>query len=225
MSAADRVFISGTPLAQFVSAAYACSPGFKHIHYLYGLRQSAHELTDRQENAEKSEVVILGATAVDSMETPSGLMKLGFLTICEAPAHKLSYEDTQRAIQASSINPRGPNILFHFTKITSNDGIVRVLYTLYECRQSSVEPLRPLKLSIDNLVDSLQGFTKISNVFMHNTPSDSANRKLTAAPESVMGGLETDAFHDVETLAREKAVLVKRIVELTNELNTQSRSS
>ncbi|KPI83005.1 hypothetical protein ABL78_7978 [Leptomonas seymouri] len=222
MNTTGQAFISGTTLAQFVSATYACSMGCKYVYGLYGLRQVARELTDRPEVSEKNDTIIVGAAPIDTKDAPPGLMKLGFLTMCDAPVHRLSYADTQRVMKAHTADPHGSNILFHFTKITGSDGIIRVFYSIFKCQDGDLEPLQPLKLSIDNLVDSLQGFTKISNVFSRSTFVGSAEDGLTAMPECSSGELGADTIQDIEILAREKAVLVKRIVELTNELNTLS---
>lgn len=225
MNMANQAYISGTTLAQFVSAAYACTEGCKHVYNLYGLRQNARELTDKPESAVECEVVVICATPTSAGNAPPNVMKLGYLTICQAPVHKLSFADVQRLKAVGSPDLQDPEILFHFTKVDTADGISRVLYTLYECRGSACDAPRPLKLNVDNLVDSLQGFTKIANVFTRSSSTMVADSTSTAAAEKENGENVAVSCHDVEALAREKAVLVKRIVELTKSLNVGNKPS
>jgi hypothetical protein len=222
---ADQAYISGTTLAQFVSATYSCATGVKHVLSLYGVRQNARELTDRPESTERCEVVIVGASSLDSITGLPGLSKIGHLTICEAPVHKLSYLDTQRVTTESTAGVVDGQILLHFTKVASSDGIVRVFYTLYDCGGNSSSSPRTLKLKVDNLVDSLQGFTKIANVFTRN--SSSSFSSLSPKKVEVKGNdmFKTDDFRDLDALASEKAALVKRIVELSNKLHEQAQQS
>lgn len=226
MASADQAFISGTTLAQLIGAAYACSSGCKHVYQLYGLRQIARELTDKPESAEKKEVVVVTAGPVDAEAAPSGLSNIGYLIFCQAPVHKLSYADTQRLRTTSSPNSKASTILLHFTKVVGDDAITRVFYTLYECSGSNASTFRPLKLNVDNLVDSLQGFTKISSVFSRNTPS---LVNTGTSPNSAAGDekkeVEAPSISDVESLTQEKASLIKRIVELTEKMSGQSTLS
>lgn len=221
MSAADNAFISGTTLSHFLCAAYACSPGCKYVFDLYGLRQSTREITDRQETAEKNEVVILGALPQDSKDAPAGFLRLGVLTICQAPVHKLSYADTQRLLLSCGHSEGSSPTLFHLTKVKGSDGITRVFYSLYACRSNCCDSLQSVKVNVDNLVDSLESFTKIANVFTRYLSPTPVITDVNTASERKSSESEASTFGDVEVLAREKAALVERIVELTSQLNAK----
>lgn len=221
MIAAEQAFISGTTLTQFVSAAYACSPGSKHIFGLYGLRQQSREVTDRLEYSEKYEVVVLGALPLDVEDIPAECSQLGFLTICQAPVHKLSYADTQRLRLARRGDDGKAAMLLHLTKLESSDGITRVFYSLYESRPNSCDSLQSVKLTVDNLVDSMQGFTKIASVFTRYLAPTAALIDAKRPAEPVNCEKEVNSCHDLEMLARERAALVARIVELTSQLSTK----
>nr|CCM15312.1 hypothetical protein, conserved [Leishmania guyanensis] len=122
-------------------------------------------MTDDDAMKETRSVVLLGAAPMDSSDTPIGMQNVGYLTICLSPSHKLSYADMERLQKKAKPRCATPQVLMHMTYEIKGNGIERVIYSVYEV---GLQPLTLLQLKVDNLVDIMDGFTKLPNVFERN---------------------------------------------------------
>ncbi|CAJ04604.1 conserved hypothetical protein [Leishmania major strain Friedlin] len=222
MAPLSVAYISGTTLSQFLGAAFSCMSGRKYICKLYGFIQNVHEITDDRITHESRGVVILGATSIGCSDTSAGMQNMGYLTICHSPSHKLSYADTQKLQRKPGPGDATQQVLMHITSEMKSDGTARVLYSLYEV---GVKPLMPLQLKVDNLVGVLGGFAKLSNAYARNVSLTAAlPANVGAGNEMEMVEFEDPHAKELEALAREKADLTKRLLELNRKLSNCRRS-
>lgn len=222
MSSLSVTYISGTTLAHFLSAAYACESGRKCVYQLYGLYHNIREVSDGEELRETRGVVLVGAAPLGPCTAPPEVQCVGRLTICRAPSHKLSNADT-RYLQKNvdSRAAAAPQVLMHVTCEAKGGEILRALYSVYEV---GITPVAPLPLRVDNLVDSLAGFTRVSSLFARNALSPSAQsvetkRAAAQAEHAVQPGTEAV----LDALSREKAELVQRTLALRQSLRGQEQ--
>ncbi|AIN98081.1 hypothetical protein LPMP_205900 [Leishmania panamensis] len=153
---------------------------------------------------------------MDSSDTPIGIQNVGYLTICLSPSHKLSYADMERLQKKAEPRCATPQVLMHMTYEIKGNGIERVIYSVYEV---GLQPLTLLQLKVDNLVDIMDGFTKLPNVFERNVSLTGASSVSVDEEKQVdTVNLQSARQQELEVLAREKASLTKCILELNRKL-------
>ncbi|CAJ1008225.1 hypothetical protein Q4I28_003538 [Leishmania naiffi] len=153
---------------------------------------------------------------MDSSDTPIGMQNVGYLTISLSPSHKLSYADMERLQKKAEPRCATPQILMHMTYEIKSNCIERVIHSVYEI---VVQPLTLLQLKVDKLVDTMDGFTKLSNLFERNVSLTRASPVSVDEEKQVdTVNLQSARQQELEVLAREKASLTKCILELYRKL-------
>ncbi|EPY31399.1 hypothetical protein STCU_03475 [Strigomonas culicis] len=206
--------ISGTCMSYFVSAAYAAEPSRKYLFDLYGHFDMRSVVTDISEGTDIKEVIIICASP-QTHEPPSiaNVTHIGYMSISKSPVHKLSYQDTL-LIKKNSEDPQS-KILFLLTVETTtpkSTSTAKLDFTVFQAGATEYSGPRPVPLKIDNFVDSLQGFTKLADMFRRN-PSVLFEKKKSKQADEKPSSFDT-AVTQLDNRFNEKLALISRIIEL-----------
>lgn len=224
MTSIELAYISGSTLSRFVSAAYSCQDDSKYVFELYGVYQTRNEVTDSSDMVASRVAVILGAAPAGSFKVPAGIFHIGFLTIAYSPVHKLSFADTELAHESIKLSDSNAGIFLLMTKERYPNDIYRVDFTTFECRGGASSRLRAIKLQVDNLIDSLEGFTKLAEIF-HRSLQPSLPALSTGTGAGVSAELDmSSSVNEIKRLVDVKAKLVMRLVELKNQQASEQSS-
>lgn len=224
------IHISGATLSHIAAATYVAEPGVKYMFDVYGHHDTRTEVTDTSEQMDLFDVVVVGAVPRNSKFRGTA-DHVGYLSISKSPFHKLSFEETalltRQGDYAANTSARDdPKIFINVTSDPNNGnriGTRKIEYTAYQLAHPPHTQYRVVPLKTDNVVDSLQGFTKIGDLCCRN-PSVIHQAKRDSGTDDNKSVLDM-AVARIESSSREKAELIERIEKLHSAIEAKKKAA
>ncbi|KAG8342816.1 hypothetical protein TRVL_06352 [Trypanosoma vivax] len=228
MSDIAELYMSGIVLSSLISPLLSTENGKGRVRALYGRYELREGDTDTAECTERVEAVVTAVLPLDEAP-PNDFSFMGLASTRKCSPHKLSFNETKLltggmheiALTKGRSNDAFPLLLLLVT--TAPDSISsistkKVEYSAFQSKRdlptsySSLTARKAIPLRIDNLVDSLSGFIRLSSFWRHSPTiegTQSCGEIKRPSAESFQSLLT-----EVEKASKRKQELLQRVFEL-----------